>query len=470
MSEHPPVILWFRRDLRLADNPALQQACEGGQAVLPVFVLDEEGEGDWPEGAASKWWLHHSLSALDKDLRELGSRLLLLKGAADEALAKLCGETGASGVFWNRRYEPSIVARDTALKKRLAEQGVQVRSFNGSLLQSPLSVTNKSGTPFKVFTPFWKHIQNLGTREPLGKPQALAAPASWPKGEALESFGLLPQLDWADAFGEEWTPGERGGQVALAVFRERYVGKYSQQRDTPAVRGVSRLSPHLHFGELSPNQGWYAMDRQEHEPYLRQIAWREFAHHLLFHFTDTPAKPLRPEFEAFPWKPDSRLLEAWQKGQTGYPIVDAGMRELWKTGWMHNRVRMIASSFLVKHLLQPWQAGAQWFWDTLVDADLANNTMGWQWVAGCGADAAPYFRIFNPITQGERFDGGGDYTRKWVPEIAGLPDKYLFKPWEAPANVLEKAGIDLGNTYPKPIVDHPRARQAALDAYAAMKA
>ncbi|MDQ8186918.1 deoxyribodipyrimidine photo-lyase [Pelagicoccus sp. SDUM812002] len=469
MSEQAPVIVWFRRDLRLADNPALEHACESGQAVLPVYIFDDEAEGAWPDGGASKWWLYYSLKSLRKDLEELGSRLLLLEGKSGDVLTGLCKSTQANGVFWNRRYEPSIVARDTEIKKTLADQGLLTRSFNGSLLQSPLSVTNKSGTPFKVFTPFWKHIQKLSTRKPIAKSQQLHAPGAWPRTESLDYFGLLPKRDWADGFAKEWTPGERGGQVALSVFRDKYVGKYSDLRDTPSVRGVSRLSPHLHFGELSPNQIWHAMDREKNEPYLRQIAWREFGHHLLYHYSDTPEKPLRPEFKKFPWRPDKRHLKAWQMGQTGYPIVDAGMRELWHTGWMHNRVRMIASSFLVKHLLQPWQAGAEWFWDTLVDADLANNTMGWQWVAGCGADAAPYFRIFNPITQGERFDGDGEYTRKWVPEIAGLPDKYLFKPWEATAELLEEAGIDLGNTYPKPIVDHPEARQLALDAYADMR-
>ncbi len=469
MAEQAPLIVWFRRDLRLGDNPALHHAWESGQPLLPVYIFDDEGEGDWPDGGASRWWLYHSLKSLQRDLELAGSRLLLLAGSSGKALSDLCKATGANGVFWNRRYEPAVVARDAEIKKLLAERGIMARSFNGSLLQSPLSVTNKSGTPFKVFTPFWKHIQNLSTRMPLDKPEAFATPKTWPQGESLDSFELLPKLDWADGFEAEWEPGESGARSALEAFRDGAAADYSKMRDTPSARGVSRLSPYLHFGELSPNQVWHFMDRKKHEPFLRQIAWREFAHHLLFHFSDTPQKPLRPEFEAFPWKEDGDLLKAWQRGMTGYPIVDAGMRELWHTGWMHNRVRMIASSFLVKHLLQPWQAGAAWFWDTLVDADLANNTMGWQWVAGCGADAAPYFRIFNPITQGERFDGDGEYTRKWVPEIAGLPDKYLFKPWEAPAELLEKAGIELGNTYPKPIVEHAKARQAALDAYADMR-
>ncbi len=469
MSELTPVIVWFRRDLRLVDNPALHHAVESGLPILPVYIFDEEAEGAWPEGGATKWWLHHSLVSLDRDLRELGSRLVLLSGASAEVLAKLCKTFKPDGVYWNRRYEPDIVKRDTVIKKSLADSGVLVRSFNGALLQSPLSVTNKAGTPFKVFTPFWKHIQNLKTRQPLSKPDELLTPKNWPKSKSLESFALLPKRDWSDGFAKEWVPGEKGALDALATFKNTAASNYSEQRDQPSVRGVSKLSPYLHFGELSPNQVWHFMDRTKHEPFLRQVAWREFAHHLLFHFTDTPKKSLRPEFGEFPWKADQCLLRSWQSGRTGYPIVDAGMRELWTTGWMHNRVRMIASSFLVKHLLQPWQAGAEWFWDTLVDADLANNTMGWQWVAGCGADAAPYFRIFNPITQGERFDGAGEYTRRWLPELAGLPDKFLYKPWEAPASVLQEAGVDLGSTYPYPIVDHSKARQAALDAYAEMR-
>lgn len=469
MSELSPVIVWFRRDLRLTDNPALQQAVESGLPILPVYILDDAGEGAWLDGAASRWWLHHSLAALDRDLRKLGSRLTLLSGPSEDALVELCDSVKAASVFWNRRYEPSIVARDTEIKKTLAEEGVLVRSFNGALLQSPLSVTNKAGTPFKVFTPFWKHILNLKRRQPLPRPDALFVPKKWPTSTPLESFGFLPKRDWADGFSDYWSPGESGALNALASFKKVAASKYTEQRDTPSVCGVSRLSPHLHFGELSPIQIWRLMEQAKFEPFLRQVAWREFAHHLLFHYPNTPSEPLRPEFEAFPWQPDVRLLVAWQRGQTGYPIVDAGMRELWATGWMHNRVRMIASSFLVKHLLQPWQAGAAWFWDTLLDADLANNTMGWQWVAGCGADAAPYFRIFNPITQGERFDGSGEYTRKWIPELANLPDKFLFKPWEASASVLKDANVDLGSNYPYPIVDHPKARQAALHAYAEMR-
>lgn len=399
----------------------------------------------------------------------MGSALVLRKGGAGDVLLKLCSESGANQVYWNRRYEPAIVARDTEIKRELAEAGIQVRSFNGSLLHSPLNVCNKSGTPFKVFTPFWKSIQNLPTREPTAPPRRLPIGREGLRSDSLESFGLLPRLDWADGFSADWSPGEEGAWAALEGFAKQAAAHYSRDRDKPALRGVSRLSPYLRFGELSPNQIWHALDRGSHDAYLRQIAWREFAHHLMFHFPSTPERPLRPEFGRFPWRSDPLKLAAWQRGRTGYPIVDAGMRELWRTGWMHNRVRMIAASFLVKHLLQPWQEGAAWFWDTLLDADLANNTMGWQWVAGCGADAAPYFRIFNPMTQGERFDPNGVYTRAWVPELKDLPDEFLFRPWEAPSGVLERAGVVLGDHYPSPIVEHGEARQGALDAYAKMK-
>ncbi len=469
MSQSPSVIVWFRRDLRLSDNPALAKARESGAAVVPLYIHDEAGEGDWPDGGASRWWLHRSLTALQSSLREMGSRLILAEGASQKVLLELCQRLSVSEVYWNRRYEPAVVQRDTAIKKALAAAGVQARSFNGSLLQSPLKIVNKSGLPFKVFTPFWKHIRNLDTRALRNKPQSLHPPAKWPTSLAVDSLQLLPKLDWDAGFHAEWKPGEEGAKAVLASFKRTRATRYPETRDQPAIDGVSKLSPHLHFGEISPLQIWRSLSLEEHEPYLRQLGWREFSHHLLYHFPDTPSEPLRPEFRSFPWKRDEPLLRAWQKGRTGFPIVDAGMRQLWATGWMHNRVRMIAASLLVKHLLQPWQEGAAWFWDTLVDADLANNTMGWQWVAGCGADAAPYFRIFNPITQGQRFDPTGAYTRKWVPELRDLPDEYLFEPWEAPPLVLQEAGVTLGRSYPEPIVSHKRGREAALEAYRKLK-
>lgn len=469
MSEQPPIIVWFRQDLRLADNPALHRAVESGAPVIPLYIFDEEAEGDWRFGGASKWWLHHSLKALDEGLRELESRLLLLSGASQSVLLDFCRRVEASEVYWNRRYEPSIIARDTNVKKALVAAGLRPRSFNGSLLHSPLDVANKAGNPFRVFTPFWKHVRARALRATLPAPKRLESPSVLEEGESLESFGLLPELDWADGFGDYWTPGEKGARAAFERFRDSAIGRYAELRDNPDKNAVSRLSPYLHFGEISPVQVWRSLDLEAHEPFLRQLVWREFSHHLLFHFSDTPTDPLNPAFSVFPWDMNEERLDAWRRGRTGYPIVDAGMRELWKTGTMHNRVRMVAASFLVKHLLQPWQEGAAWFWDTLLDADLANNTMGWQWVAGCGADAAPYFRVFNPMTQGERFDPKGEYTRKWLPELQDLPSKYLFRPWEAPPAVLEGAKVELGVNYPKPIVDHAEARSRALEAYARMK-
>lgn len=469
MSEQATVIVWFRQDLRLADNPALHHAVESGARVVPVYIYDPSGEGDWPLGGASKWWLHHSLAALAAQFEDLGSGLVIEKGDSGTVLHELCESLGASEVYWNRRYEPQVIARDTKVKKLLADAGLRPRSFNGSLLHSPLQIANKSGKPFRVFTPFWKHLKSLGPRELVPAPKSLTSPSLTKIGRSLDSLGLLPKLDWADGFAPLWTPGERGAWDAFERFKDDGVDRYEKDRDFPKEKAVSRLSPHLHYGEISPVQVWRNLSLEKHEPFLRQIVWREFATHLLFHFPDTPTQPLNPAFGKFPWKKNNDWLEAWRRGRTGFPIVDAGMRELWKTGTMHNRVRMVAASFLVKHLLQPWQEGAAWFWDTLLDADLSNNTMGWQWVAGCGADAAPYFRVFNPIAQGEKFDPSGEYTRKWVPELERLPAKYLFKPWEAPPAMLERAGVDLGGNYPSPIVEHSEGRARALDAYAKMK-
>ncbi len=464
-AELPPVIVWFRRDLRLADNPALAQAAGTGRPVVLVYIHDEAGEGAWPAGGASRWWLRQSLQTLAESCARLGSPLILRSGSAATELAALCAECGATEAYWNRRYEPTIVARDTAIKKQLAALGVQGRSFNGSLLHSPLQVANKTGQPFKVFTPFWKSIRQRPLRPLADAPTALRPFSRSLPSVALDALGLAPRMRWHAGLAQSWRPGESGARAALDAFAEAPAERYAAARDFPAESGVSRLSPFLHYGEISPAQIWTRLDVPAREPYLRQLAWREFAHHLLYHFPSMPMEPLRPEFAAFPWRPEAEALRAWQTGQTGYPIVDAGMRELWRTGWMHNRVRMIAASFLVKHMLQPWQSGAAWFWDTLVDADLANNAMGWQWVAGCGADAAPYFRIFNPIAQGERFDPEGHYTRRWLPELARLPNAWLFKPWEAPETVRAQAGIELGSDYPAPIVQHDAARAAALAAY-----
>ncbi len=430
-----PVIVWFRRDLRLADHPALAEACATGRPVLPVFIWAPEEEAPWAPGAASRWWLHHSLTALDRDLRARGSRLVIRRGPSGDALRALVRETGATDVFWNRLYEPALIARDRALKEEF-----NAHTFNGSLLHEPWEILTQAEKPYQVFTPFHKACQVHGDPgRPLPAPVRLPTSGNVPS-EKFQSLELLPALDWAAGFREVWTPGEAGAQQRVSDFE---AGAYAEERDRPDHEGTSRLSPHLHFGEISPRQIWWAVrasGRGNVEPYLRQLVWREFAHHLLYHFPHTAEQPLRPEFARFPWRDDPAALRRWQEGRTGFPIVDAGLRELWHTGWMHNRVRMIAASFLVKDLLIPWTEGARWFWDTLVDADLANNTLGWQWTAGCGADAAPYFRVFNPALQAEKFDPAGAYRRRWA-----------------------------GAVQDPPLVDHGAARDRALEAYNEMR-
>lgn len=480
MNAHTsPILIWFRQDLRLGDHPALHEAHQTQRPIIPVYIWSEGEEQPWSRGGASRWWLWKSLQSLDKDLRRIGSRLILRQGRALPELENLIRETDADTVYWNRRYEPHLVQRDTALKDHLAQAGITAKSFNGSLLVEPTGLKNKSGNPYQVFTPFYRAFsQAIHPPAPLPGPQSLTAPGRWPESIAVSDLPLQPSPDWAAGLEERFTPGESSAVDQLCRFVEEDAADYLDRRDLPGESGTSRLSPHLHFGELSPRLAWQTIqDQLDMEPghssggegFARQLVWREFAHHILFHFPHTPELPLRPEYADFPWQRNPVYLKAWQQGQTGYPIVDAGMRELWVTGWMHNRVRMVVASFLVKHLLQPWQDGAAWFWDTLVDADLANNTMGWQWAAGCGADAAPYFRIFNPMTQGKKFDKAGTYVRRWVPELAGLPDTVLHEPWLASEQTLQQAHVVLGQTYPAPIVDHHEARQGALQALADMK-
>ncbi len=469
-----PLLVWLRQDLRLVDNPALAEAAAGGRPVVPVFIFDEAG--DWVPGGASRWWLHHSLASLAKDLAARGSRLILRRGPSAKVLDALIAETGAAGVHWNRRYEPSSVARDAGIKKSLEARGLVAKSFNAGLLFEPLTIRNKAGAPYRVFTQFWKTC--LASAEPplpVKAPKALAKPSAWPKSDALESWKLLPvKPDWAEGLCETWTPGEAGANARLERFLDGVVENYKTDRNRPDMEATSRLSPHLHFGEIGPRQCFHAARAAAGgtigaEHFLSELGWREFSAHLLFQSPDLPMQALRDDFRDFPWKDDAKALRSWQRGRTGYPIVDAGMRELWQTGWMHNRVRMIVASFLVKHLLLPWQRGQEWFWDTLVDADLANNAASWQWVAGCGADAAPYFRIFNPILQGAKFDPNGDYVRKYVPELAKLPTEHLFAPWEAPEAVLREAGVKLGKSYPEPMVDHAGARARALAAFQSLR-
>ena len=467
-----PSIVWFRQDLRLADNPALAAAASRDAPIVALYVLDEDPSDPWPIGGAARWWLHNSLDALRAALGRLGIPLILRRGVGRTTVPAFAQEIGADAVYWNRCYEPYAVARDTAIKSALGEVGVKVNSFGAALLAEPWTVKTQSDAPFRVFTPFWRALQG-GPAPALPQPPPLRRQTA-PEiaSDDLAAWRLLPtHPDWAAGFAADWQPGEAGAQRRLAVFADAALARYGQRRDLPGVEGVSRLSPHLRWGEISIRQLWHAA-ALDHGPgadsYQRELGWRDFAHHLLWQFPDLPEKAFTERFDGFPWRDDPAGLVAWQRGQTGYPMVDAGMRQLWATGWMHNRVRMVTASFLVKHLLLPWRLGEAWFWDCLVDADLAANAMNWQWVAGSGADAAPYFRIFNPVLQGIKFDSDGAYVRRWVPEIAALPDEWLHKPWMAPAPILAKAGIALGETYPHPIVDHGLARDRALAALATL--
>ncbi|MEM8949096.1 MAG: deoxyribodipyrimidine photo-lyase [Pseudomonadota bacterium] len=476
-----PVLLWFRQDLRLADHRALSAAVATERPIIPVYILDDETPGAWRMGGASRWWLHKSLEALGADLEGLGSRLMLRRGASRDVITALMEETRADSVYVSRSYEPWARRLETEIADHLDSKGRTFRRFAGGLLFEPEVPKTKAGDPFKVFTPYYKACLALGPpKPPLPRPKSsLSAPANWPRSEDLDGWGLLPRNpDWADGFCETWEPGEAGAEVRLQRFLDGAMAGYSDKRNRPDIEGTSRLSPHLHFGDISPHRCWQAVEERlaadgqgakGGRSFLRELVWREFSYHLLFHWPHLPEKAFRPEFEAFPWDENAAALKAWQQGQTGYPIVDAGMRELWQTGWMHNRVRMITASFLIKHLLIPWQAGEDWFWDTLVDADLANNSASWQWVAGSGADAAPYFRVFNPILQGKKFDPKGAYVRRYAPELSKLPDDYLHAPWEAPEAALSAAGITLGKDYPEPMVDHGKARQRALQAYDVIK-
>ncbi len=482
-------IYWFRQDLRLSDNPALVKSIEWakthGGTVIPVYIWAPDEEGEWPPGGASRVWLHHSLSALQNDLQKQGSELYFFEGSSSESfLHKLCEIEKAGAVFWNRRYEPAVIERDKQIKAGLKEKGIVVETFNGALLQEPWQLSTKEGKPYQVFTPFWKTcLAQLDLDPPLKRPAALPSAQQLCKSASpvpLETLQLLPKIHWDSGIVETWKIGEKAAHNQLKIFLHASLEDYPDDRNRPDYEGVSRLSPHLHFGEISPRQVWYAVkDKVNGQStqktvraagsYLRELGWREFSHHLLYHFPETPVQPLRAEFRHFPWENSSDQLKAWQKGLTGYPIVDAGMRELWHTGIMHNRVRMIAASFLIKDLRLSWVAGARWFWDTLIDADLAQNTMGWQWTAGCGADAAPYFRVFNPVLQGEKFDPDGDYVRKWVPELKNLSPKDIHKPWLANQVTLQEAGVVLGKDYPRPLVDHAEARQKALAAFQHLK-
>ncbi|MGI9483439.1 MAG: cryptochrome/photolyase family protein [Hyphomicrobiales bacterium] len=462
--------------MRLADNLAFSAAARAGGNLVCVYILDDNSPGHHKMGGAQRWWLHKSLENLCEKLNGLGMPLVLRLGSADEVLKQLISETGAGGVYFTRQIEPWAMDLEERVHRICQQTAIECHRYPGQLLFEPEAVLSPVGTPYKVYTPFSKRCFSAPEpKRPLPAPDRLEPFAGAVASEDITSWGLLPENpNWAEEFGGTWQPGEDGARAQLTGFLENALGRYGADRDFPGIEGTSRLSPHLHFGEISPAQCWHATAHALGEgegaldvsgdKFLKELLWREFAQHLLFHWPDLPENPLRGEFAAFPWAVDDAAFKTWTRGQTGYPIVDAGMRQLWRTGWMHNRVRMIAASFLIKNLLIDWRRGSAWFHDTLVDADLASNSASWQWVAGCGTDAAPFFRIFNPILQGEKFDPDGTFVRKFVPELSGVPLDFLHKPWQAPPEILRQSGVILGETYPHPIVDHFVARDKALSA------
>ena len=463
-----PIIVWFRRDLRLADNPALYRAVETGKPVIALYIY--ETDLTRKTGGASDWWLHHSLTSLAKNIKSVGVALHIRKGRAIEQLSAVIEGSGADHIVWNRRYKKGDRDRDAVIKSTLQDRGLIAETYRANLLSEPWNIETKSGSGYyKVFTPYWRAAKSqFEIAEPIPAPRKITPYETLNGGKDIDSLDLLPSApDWGSKMAPYWTMGEAGAAESLAEFLDGPVNDYPDARDRPDKDGTSRLSPHLAFGEISPRQIWEACrdDEAAASKFLAEIGWREFSYVLLFHNPGLESKNFKPDFDKFEWAENKAGLRAWQQGQTGYPFVDAGMRQLWQTGWQHNRVRMVTASFLIKHLLIDWREGEKWFHDTLVDADPASNAASWQWVAGSGADASPYFRIFNPFTQGEKFDSNGDYVRKYVPELAKLPKNYIHRPWEAPAPVLQQAGVVLGETYPKPIVDHKEARERALSAY-----
>ena len=470
------ILVWFRRDLRLIDNPALYAARQ--QQIIPIYIHAPDEEAPWQPGAASCWWLHHSLTALAGQLKKAGSRLIIRQGSSLSVLQQVLKETGAEAVYCNRLYEPATIQRDTLIKQTLTQAGIEYKSFAASLLFEPWTVLTKSATPYKVFTPFWNSCQKLGLPTDI-QPEVrkLSTVPSRIKSLRVNDLQFLPSVKWDSEFYQHWQPGELHARQQLRAFIKERLADYETGRDFPARVTTSRLSPHLHFGELSPRQIVYAIEHakqdkssatfsKQAEGFLRELVWREFTHHILYHFPHTLQQPLNPRFDKFPWTTrSSKLLTAWQRGQTGFPIVDAGMRELWATGVMHNRVRMIVGSLLTKNMNYHWLSGASWFWETLVDADLAQNMFNWQWIAGCGADAAPYFRIFNPITQSEKFDADGEYIRRWVPELKHVSSKLIHSPWEMSPLEQQQAMCIIGKNYPAPVVDLKTSREDALLRY-----
>ncbi len=465
-------LVWFRRDLRLQDNSALLSAIASGAEILPVYIHGVNQPKQLSEGGASQWWLHHALADLDAQLKDVGADLYLEQSDdVCEALCSLVREYNIDAVFWNRRYQPDAIKLDTDVKKQLVADGVEVESFNSSVLNEPHAISNLSGRPYQVFTPYWKRCRDIEV--PILTDVNLDA-ARWVNatGRDLDMLSLLPQIPWDKTFYKTWQPTRKAAKERLKLFSKKPVREYNIARDMMSDDGTSRMAPYLHFGQIGVREIYhYLKDSGETvmHGYVRQLYWRDFSHHLIYHFPHSVEKSLRPEYEQFPWKNSEEMVARWRKAQTGYPVIDAAMRQLWETGWMHNRARMVVGSFLVKHLLQEWQSGADWFWDTLVDADLPNNTMGWQWVGGCGADAAPYFRVFNPLLQAKKFDKDGEYVRRYLPELAKIPGKLIHEPWELTEIELAAYGVKLGDTYPERMINLSEGRDGALNAYREFK-
>ena len=469
------IIFWFRQDLRIVDNPGLSKSLKSDK-VLPIYILDDTNSNDFAMGAASRWWLHNSLRELNKNL---DNKLSLYKGDPSEILESLSSRFNIKGIFWNRCYEPWRIERDKKIKSKFIEKDIIVETFNSALLWEPWEILKSDNTPYKVFTPYYRKgcLMSEAPRKPLSAPNLNTLFEDEENILQLDDLNLLPRIKWYKEMERLWEPGEKGAHKKLESFLSDGLLGYKEGRNFPSKKNVSQLSAHMHYGEISPNQVWHRAKLKKElsgiekdlDHFLSELGWREFSYNLLFHFPELPRENLQKKFDNFPWIENEILFDKWKKGLTGYPIVDAGMRELWQTGYMHNRVRMIVGSFLVKNLLLHWHKGEEWFWDCLIDADLANNSASWQWVAGSGADAAPYFRIFNPILQGKRFDPNGLYIKKFIPELEQLPTKYLFSPWESPIEVLSEANIELGSDYPEPIVDLTESRDRALEAFSTIR-
>jgi len=467
------VIFWLRQDLRLIDNPALVAAAKEADIVIPAYVYSPQEYADWPPGGAGRWWLHQSLLSLDESLNKIGSRLIVRSGPSVSHLMEIVKQSGALAIYFNRLYEPALAARDDQVKQALFEMGVPCYCSNGALLFTPEAIVTGNGRPYRVFTPYWKKCRQLHLdAPPLPAPRRLGRIPAAVTGITVAGLNLLPKVRWYSGLQHSWNVSEFHALKRLDEFCESALASYRSARDRPDIAGTSRLSPYLHFGQISPRQITWRLSQIDNAPladvevFTKELVWREFAHHVLHHFPHTCDTPLDSRFDGFFMKSGTEhLLEAWRRGRTGFPLVDAGMRELWTGGWMHNRVRMVVASFLVKNCLVSWKEGARWFWDTLVDADLANNSFNWQWCAGCGADAAPFFRIFNPVTQSRKFDPQGRYIKRWLPELDALPEDYIHEPWRAPRDVQQHCGVVIAKHYPEPVLNLSDTRSRALELF-----